>query len=330
MILDSRISTKYKLYLPYFEFVQNSLDQTLMNYAKKHLFAYTSRIKRLDSISEKIETGRYTSWVNIDDFVACTVIVPNLSYEEEVIEFLKSAFIKVDLRKKGSTFKNFDTFRFDSTRFIGKLKPPNRKVNQDIYDISFEIQIRSAFEHAWSVTTHDLAYKSKNIDWKVLRLASQLKASVEQLDMIALSAKDVNKNITSYNWPEIDIKIKILEFIRDSFEKGKIPKEISPKDHSRVVDNLFALIKNRLSTWQTRKLNKELKTIFECIDKELDNLNKRGFPMTLSLYQVFFGVLLKHKLIDIGDISKINFYKTDTFLTVFPELIDLNINEFKI
>ncbi|WP_335965449.1 hypothetical protein [Galbibacter sp. PAP.153] len=330
MILDSRISTKYKLYLPYFQFIQDSLDQTLMNYAKKHLFAYTSRIKKLDSISEKIETGRYSSWVNIDDFVACTVIVPNLSYEEGVIEFLKSAFIEINLRKKGSAFKNFDTFRFDSTRFIGKLKPPNSKVNQDIYDISFEIQIRSAFEHAWSVTTHDLAYKSKNIDWKVLRLASQLKASVEQLDMIALSAKDVNKNITSYKWPEIDIKIKILEFIRDSFEKGKIPKEISPKDHSRVVDNLFALIKNQLSTWQTRKLNKELKTIFECIDNELDHLNKIGFPMTLSLYQVFFGVLLKHKLVDIGDISKITFYKTDTFLRVFPELIDLSINEFKI
>lgn len=330
MILDSRISSKYKLYLPYFEFVQNSLDQTLMNYAKKHLFAYTSRIKKLDSISEKIETGRYSSWVDIDDFVGCILIVPNLSYEEDVIQFLKSAFIEVDLRKKGSTFKNFDTFRFDSTRFIGKLKPPQSEVNKDIYDVNFEIQIRSAFEHAWSVTTHDLAYKSKNIDWKVLRLAAQLKASVEQLDMIALSAKEVNKNITSYKWPDIDIKIKILDFIRDSFEKGKIPQEISPKDHSRVVDNIFALIKNKLSTWEARKLNKELKAIFDQIEKELDLLNTKGFPMTLSLYQVFFGILLKQRLIEVADISKLNFYKSDTFLTIFPELNGLKIKEFKI
>jgi ppGpp synthetase/RelA/SpoT-type nucleotidyltranferase len=330
MILDSKISTKYKLYGPYFEFIQKTLDQTLMNYSKNHLFAYTSRIKKLDSISEKIETGRYASWVEIDDFVGCILIVPNLSYEDEVISFLKSAFTEIDIRKKGSTFKNFDTFRFDSTRFIGKLKSPNESVNKDIYGIKFEIQIRSAFEHAWSVTTHDLAYKSKNIDWKVLRLAAQLKASVEQLDMIALSAKEVNKQITTYKWPEIEVKIKILDFIKECFENGKIPSEISPKDYSRVIDNLFSLIKKNLSLWQTRKVNKELKTLFEKVDSELDNLNSKGFPMSLSLYQVIFGILLKNNMVDTENLSKITFYKSDTFLTVFPELKGIKINEFKI
>ncbi|KJD36086.1 hypothetical protein PW52_05570 [Tamlana sedimentorum] len=330
MILDSKISTKYKLYLPYFEFIQSALDQTLMNYAKKHLFAYTSRIKKLDSISEKIETGRYSSWVEIDDFIGCILIVPNLSYEEEVIDFLKNAFTEIDLRKKGSTFKNFDTFRFDSTRFIGKLIPPNQEINKEIYDIKFEIQIRSAFEHAWSVTTHDLAYKSKNIDWKILRLASQLKASVEQLDMIALSAKDVNKQITSYKWPEIDIKIKILNFIKECFENGKIPNEIAPKDYSRVVDNIFALIKNKLSIWQSRKVNKELKLIFNNINTELNLINQKGFPMSLSLFQIIFGIFLKYEIIEPEDISKNVFYKTDTFLTVFPELKELKIKEFQI
>jgi len=329
MILDSKISTKYKLYLPYFEFIQNALDQTLMNYSQKHLFAYTSRIKKLDSISEKIETGRYTSWLEIDDFVGCILIVPNLSYEDEVINFLKSAFIEIDIRKKGSTFKNSDTFRFDSTRFIGKLKIPNESVNKDIYNIIFEIQIRSAFEHAWSVTTHDLAYKSKNIDWKVLRLAAQLKASVEQLDMIALSAKEVNKQITSYKWPEIDVKIKILIFIKECFENGKIPTEISPKDYSRVIDNLYLLIKKNLSLWQSRKVNKELKLIFEKIDSELDKLNSKGFPMSLSLYQVFLGIFLKSKIVNVDDISEMTFYKSDTFITVFPELKEVKIKEFE-
>jgi ppGpp synthetase/RelA/SpoT-type nucleotidyltranferase len=330
MILDSKISSKYKLYLPYFEFIQGTLDQTLMNYAKKHLFAYTSRVKKLDSISEKIETGRYSSWVEIDDFIGCILIVPNLSYEEEVIDFLKNAFIEINLRKKGSTFKNFDTFRFDSTRFIGKLIPPNQEVSEDIYDIKFEIQIRSAFEHAWSVTTHDLTYKSKNIDWKVLRLAAQLKASVEQLDMIALSAKDVNKQITSYKWPEIDIKIKILNFLKENFENGKIPNEIAPKDYSRVVDNLFSLIKKKLSVWQPRKVSRELNKIFKNIDTELSILNSKGFPMSLSLFQVVFGIFLKYKVIDLEDVSKTTFYKSDTFLTVFPELKELKLNEFEI
>ena len=73
-----------------------------------------------------------------------------------------------------------------------------------------------------------------------------------------------------------------------------------------------------------------MKLIFETIDSELDNLNSKGFPMSLSLYQVFFGIFLKNNIVDTEDVSKITFYKSDTFLTVFPELKEVKIKEFEI
>lgn len=330
MIIDSKILSKYNLFKPYFVFIQDSLDQTLMNYSKKNLYAYTSRIKKLTSTCEKIESGRYSSWNEIDDFVGCVIIVPKLGYEDNVIDFLKVAFIECEIRKKGSTFKNYDIFRFDSTRFIGKLKPTSSSVSPIIFNIKFEIQIRSAFEHAWSVTTHDFAYKTSNIDWQMLRLAAQLKSSVEQLDMIALSAKDVSKQITKYKWPEIDIKIEILNFFKQSFNKGKIPNEIMPKDFSRVIDNIYTLIKSNFSMWKPLKWKIELKTLIRIIDNDLDGLNSAGFPMGLSLYQIVFGILAKHKIIKKKVLNDIVFFKSESFNAIFPELKTIKLNEFEV
>lgn len=330
MIIDAKLKTKYDFEEPYFEYIQNYLDQTLMNYAKKNLFAYSSRIKSLSSISEKIESGRFNSWEELDDFIGCVIIVPNLSYENEVLTFLDSAFNKIDLKKRGETFKGFDTFRFDSTRFLGTIKPESTDKTSLIHSIKFEIQIRSAFEHAWSVTTHDLAYKSETIDWRILRLVSQLKASVEQLDMISLGAREVSKQITKSKWPEIDIKIEMLNFLSNQFTIGNIPSELKPKDFSRVVDNFYSLIKNKLTMWKPRKWIYELKAIFRKIEIEIIRLKSIGFPISLSIHQVLFGILAKENILTDDDLSKFIFYKPESFLLIFPELIEKRFLEFKI
>ena len=330
MIIDSKLKMRYDFEEPYFEFIQNYLDQTLMNYANKNLFAYSSRVKSLSSISEKIETGRFNSWDELDDFIGCVIIIPNLSYENKVLEFLESAFVKINIKRRGETFKSFDTFRFDSTRFLGNIKPESADKISLTHSIKFEIQIRSAFEHAWSVTTHDLAYKSETIDWKILRLVYQLKASVEQLDMISLGAKDVSKQITKFKWPEIDVKIEILNFLSNQFNLKNIPEELKPKDFSRVVDNLYSLLKSKLSLWKPRKWIYELKNIFKLIELGILNLKSTGFPMSLSLYQILFGVLVKENIINDKELSEITFYKPEAFFLIFPELRNKKFSEFTI
>ena len=80
MIIDPKLKTKYDIQRPYLEYIQKYLDKTLMSYSMKNLYAYTSRIKELNSVCEKIETGRYIGWVDLDDFVGCVIIISNLSY----------------------------------------------------------------------------------------------------------------------------------------------------------------------------------------------------------------------------------------------------------
>lgn len=294
------------------------VDETLSKFSNSHYYAYASRQKTVESLAEKIETGRYKSWEDLDDLYGATIIIPNLNEEDNVITFLKQTFKKVDMRRRGTNNKPVDVFRFDSTRFIGKLKPVEGDRSNLIYKINFEVQIRTAFEHAWSVSTHPLAYKSEEINWKMLRLSAQIKASVEQLDMLISGAKDISKHIGSNNWPEIEIKIKILEFIKDLFSSNKIPEVVMPKDLSRFTENIFILVKNSIDAWN-KKDHIRFDNILEKIRDEIGLYTLENFPRSISLYQFIFGTLIKHKAIEIPN-KKFTPFITDELRLIFPEV----------
>lgn len=328
MIIPKDIAHSYYFFLPHFVKVQEIVDQTLLNFSSSNHFAYSSRVKELDSIAEKIESGRYNDWNSIDDFIGSVIIIPSINYEPQILKFLETSFKKVLIKKRGSTLKSSEVFRFDATRFIGKLKPINSI--EIVNTINFEVQIRTAFEHAWSVTTHDLAYKSKTIDWKILRLAAQLKSSVEQLDMISLGAHDIKSSIQEHKWPETEMKRKICITFERLLENNIIPDEIRPKDMSRFSENIFTLLKTNFNSIDQYKWNKEMTKILSTLEMQLKAFSSEDFPMSLSLYQLCYGILLKESFISEATLSKIPFHKSDLFETIFPESKDLRIKEFVI
>ncbi|NEQ38943.1 MAG: hypothetical protein F6K40_22785 [Okeania sp. SIO3I5] len=156
MIYPSILDRKYNQYQPFVEEVAKQVKETLLKFCDTKGYAFTSRIKTIESLAEKIETGRFQKWSDLDDLFACTIIIPTLSHEKEVTEFCKSKFeiIKGKTVKRGQNKKSPDTFKFDSTRIYAQLKSNNDIIQENelsIYQIKFEIQIKSAFEHAWSV-----------------------------------------------------------------------------------------------------------------------------------------------------------------------------------
>lgn len=238
MITPAQILNKYRSVEPYLELVRSRVREALLAFCDDKGYATSSRIKTLESACEKVETGRYESWSEIDDLVAFSVVTPTLSDEPSVLEFLRTTFQEVATKARGSARKAPEVFRFDCTRFIGSLKPLGDEVRGPIHDVGFEVQIRSAFEHAWSVTTHALVYKSADISWSKLRVTSQMKAAVEQLDTLVLSFEDASKYIDPSAWPEINAKSDIRLFFATLLAEKRIPIELAPKDWSRFVDNV--------------------------------------------------------------------------------------------
>jgi len=318
MIVAKEIKLKFDFHQPYIKKLGTFVNQTLFSYCGENNFAYTYRYKTLESLAEKIETGRYNSWESLDDLFAASIIIPSHKDEKEVIEFLSNVFKKVILRARGSTLKSPDVFRFDSTRYICRLKPLEDDEDNLIYKINFEVQIRTAFEHAWSIATHRYAYKTKEFDWKILRLTAQLKSTVEQLDMLVSGFSEVHKHITEHKWPELELKLLIMKFINDKVEKNELPEEMVPDDVKRFCENVLSLVKCS-AKYKEERPNILLSEILSTINDEIESYDKSMFPRSISLFQLFFGILAKLKILE-PELESFYPLITPELEMIFPEV----------
>lgn len=290
MITPAQILNKYRSVERYLEPLRVRVRETLLVLCEREGFALESRIKALDSVCEKVETGRFSAWREIDDLVAFTIVVPKLSDEQKVLPFIREAFEEIDLRGRGTSLKPPDVFRFDVTRFIGRISSVEEDHRPPMFEVPFEIQIRSAFEHAWSVTTHALSYKSSEVSWSNLRLAAQLKAAVEQLDTLVAAFDDATRYIDQSAWPEIEAKAELRTFFATKVESGAIPAELAPKDWSRFVDNVFSAVSAGRERTKPEEVSRLIRRDF---DAELTSLGRGAVPLSISLWQLTFATLVK-------------------------------------
>ena len=122
MIYPSILERRFQEYFPFVQAVASRVRDTMLNFCEKNGYALTSRIKTIESLSEKIETGRFKQWSDLDDLFACTVIIPTLNQEQKVTQFCQDTFQISKTIKRGQNKKSPDTFRFDSTRIYASLK----------------------------------------------------------------------------------------------------------------------------------------------------------------------------------------------------------------
>ncbi len=300
MIVPPIIQIKFNYNEEYVKFVGKIVEDTIKNFCENNGFAFIYRFKQIESLAEKLESGRFENWSDIEDLFACAIIIPNLNYEADVIKFLRKTFLEVNIKQRGSQLKDPKVFRFESTRFIGKLRPREGDIQDPrIYNLTFEIQIRTAFEHAWAVTAHPLIYKNNTIDWRRLRLASQLKAAAEQMDMLAISFDQASEYITKCEWPEVLSKKEIIKQFNSFFEEGLIKKEFVPKDWTRFSDNIYKLITSTEEAQDMRPAEKikYVKSALKLFNDDLRKLGSKKVPVSISLLQLTFGILCDHKIL---------------------------------
>lgn len=312
MIYPPILDRQYQQYHPLVEEVAKRVKSTMLNFCDNKGYALTSRIKTIESLAEKIETGRFKKWSELNDLFACTVIIPSLSQEQEVIEFCKNTFDVNKTVKRGQNKKSPDSFIFDSTRIYAQLR---RAEDTDldnflsIFDILFEIQIKTAFEHAWAVSTHDLVYKSAEIDWKKLRLAAQIKATVEQLDTMIMAFEQIASTIQEHEYPEIKKKRQIAVATQKLFAQN-IPQEFQPKDMSRFCENLYGIL---------AKAGKEdkIQEAIKCIREKVNSTPTDLIPRSISLLQYFLAILVEAEII-VLPLDKHCFHITEELITLYP------------
>lgn len=276
---------------PLVEELSRYVRGTLELFAKNQGYFFRDRIKGLDSLSEKLESGRYESWSELDDLYACTIVVPTSAHEKAVLERLDALFRRTVVRSRSDSQKAPDVFRFDGVRWYGYIQEDLTEIRQPGLDqLKFEVQVITAFEHAWVTVTHDLAYKGGKVDWKRQRLAAHLKAAVEQIEVLISAFDSASAAVLKSPWPASEAQVKIVDCFQALLHDGLVPATLEPRSWGRFANNVWSLV----CSYQ-RNPNQRLTSVDELL-ATLDGDLRSGVSRPLhsgSLFQFVLSVVAR-------------------------------------
>ncbi|SUX99166.1 hypothetical protein [Citrobacter youngae] len=230
-------ASKYTTYVA----LQESVDKWVES-VKDIKWHYESRVKELESFALKFETGRFDSASIFDDMFGGMIVVSTHSEIVKVEEILREKFILVTKKPNSKSFATYspEHFVFDDLRLYLKFDKNNfLSPKVEVLDgLTFEIQIKTFLQHAWALSTHDLVYKSENISWSKHRVAYQVKAMLENIELSISSAEALSCN-DMIN--KEDKRFKKLGRIVALIE-SKWDEESLPVDKKRLAENIYECI----------------------------------------------------------------------------------------
>lgn len=288
MAVPRAVQAAYDRDLPLIQSVAAIASESVRAHAAACGYLFRERIKTVESLAEKLESGRFDDWRLIDDLYACSVVVPNRHHILPVIEYLDATFVRQDLRGRGIAQTPPDVFRFDAPRFIGTIAPQEGlKRLADLERVLFEVQILTALEYAWQVATHDPVFKGGLVDWRRDRLAAQLKASVEEADNLIAAFDEAASFVVASPHAGTERRARVVALCVDGVAAGNIPEHLAPQSWTRLGDNVVSLV--------TRYAGKHE------VDAELDLLlsevkryaAEESVPVGGSLFQLFVAAAFR-------------------------------------
>ncbi|MDM3317976.1 hypothetical protein OGV94_06755 [Citrobacter sp. Ce006] len=230
-------ASKYTTYVA----LQESVDKWVES-VKNIKWHYESRVKELESFALKFETGRFDSASIFDDMFGGMIVVSTHSEIVKVEEMLREKFILVTKKPNSKSFATYspEHFVFDDLRLYLKFDKNNfLSPKVEVLDgLTFEIQIKTFLQHAWALSTHDLVYKSENISWSKHRVAYQVKAMLENIELSISSAEALSCNDMINKEDKRFKKLgKIVALI-----ESKWNEESLPVDKKRLAENIYECI----------------------------------------------------------------------------------------
>lgn len=81
MIVPAPVEAKFRQVQPQIREVSQRALSIIRRYVEENELAFVHRLKRSSSLAEKLETGRYERWAELDDLFACAIVVPTFTEE---------------------------------------------------------------------------------------------------------------------------------------------------------------------------------------------------------------------------------------------------------
>ena len=222
--------------------LKETVDRRILQ-MKEPRWHYESRIKQLVSYALKVESGRVPDPGALEDHFACTIVVANATDIAVAEERINGMFSVEERRPRQEdvTHKSPDSFPFDDLRLYVSIGDDPAEVREDLVGIVFEVQIKTFLQHAWSIATHDLVYKTDDANWSKERIAYQIKAMLEHAEV---SIQEADKLSSSEGLSKIESRTERIrrgiELVREQWEADELPRDLR-RLACNIVDILAAL-----------------------------------------------------------------------------------------
>ncbi len=307
MKIVQSIQNLYDSKEPYYKILNEKVDVLVSN-KKKRSWHFIHRIKSPESFALKLETGRFTEETIFNDFFACTLVVENLDEISNAEGLIDSLFEVIDRNPSSNnfTFKKSDSFPFDDLRLYCKFKENNAlQLSSEVSELIFEFQVKTFLQHAWSIATHDIIYKTDKISWGKERVAYQVKAALEQAEVAISGANDLSTLRGLKKENKLVKKInRVIAILNKYFDSSDLPV-----DKRRLSQNIISFVEAIEIDIQR----------FEQILKEESRQGRGTNLKNLSPFQVIIISVYnqdKDKIVGLLRLRK----KTDYRLLISPEM----------
>ena len=186
MKIVKRLRDIYDECKPLYTILSEEVREILKPKAEERDWFFLSRLKELESFALKVETGRVPDPAKLEDLFACTIVVPTMAETTEAEKIVLELFKPSKRRPENDniTHKASSSFAFDDLRLYVARRQSTSGLRPELDGLVFEIQIKTVLQHAWSVATHDLIYKTNTISWPTERIAFQVKAMLEHAEIV--------------------------------------------------------------------------------------------------------------------------------------------------
>ncbi len=227
--------------LPPYQTLAGDVGDTLGPRAAAKNWFYFSRVKSLESFALKLETGRVPDPASLEDFFACTLVVPTMSHIDAAVAELTSVYPIDDRRPPDDsrTSKRPSSFEFDDLRLYVRQPESTSGLDASIAGLPFEVQIKTVLQHAWTQATHDLTYKTSSVSWGLERVAYQVKAMLEHAEVVIAEAQNLSGSTALAKRDQRTVELtSLIDYIQRTWINHTLPSDVK-----RLAENIYALLR---------------------------------------------------------------------------------------
>ncbi len=181
------------------------------------------RIKPLESIYLKAEKECRDSLLGgLNDLVAATLLVPDLTFLPAVSNALAERFIVVEQVARRA--QRPEEFGYHDVRFLVRLRELPLGAARLTAELTIEVQVKTEMQHASAQVSRQLEYKTKRHSWHRVRLASKIRALVEMVDDLLQSLATESED-GAEQYERFMHRNRILDVLAQRLEPMQMPED---------------------------------------------------------------------------------------------------------